>query len=424
MNQIRRFFTGAKNIQKSSYIWNIISCSSNSFQSMLLLLFISRYGSSEDAAIFTISFSVATLMLFIGKYGVRNFQVSDIKQEFSFADYKRARLFTTILMGIVCVGYVLWGFWFKEYSTYKCFCMLTLMGPRIIESIEDVFHGELHQKGRLDVSAKIWGMRTILYMIFFAVTYIVTKDLFVTGLLSFGLTLVLCILFNSSVKDMYNRGTNCGKKSVKLILQKCFMLALSTTLITYITNAPKYAIDGVVSDQTQTDFGIIFMFVFVISLLGSYIFNPMIGKLSVAWSEASKKNFIKIVGLCVGFVGVITIGAIVAGETIGIRILEMLYKVDLSAYSIHLVLMIISGGILTLLNFTIIVATVVRQQGSVKTALLIGIVGWLVFNKYILERFNLLGLVVFFTCILFVILIVSVACLYYKIKTEKRKTLF
>ena len=64
-------------------------------------------------------------------------------------------------------------------------------------------------------------------------------------------------------------------KNVKKILIQCFPLFVGLFLQFYIGNAPKYAIDAILSDNYQAIYGFIAMPVFIISLLNSMIFNPI-----------------------------------------------------------------------------------------------------------------------------------------------------
>lgn len=400
MKKISNFFVKTNNIQRSSYIWNVLACTSSSFQSMLLLLIITRCENTEDAAIFTIAYSVASLLLFVGKYGVRNFQVSDINEEFSFGEYRAHRYVTTIAMTLCTVVYVIWGYAGKNYTSYKCLCMLALIAPKIIEAFEDVLHGHFHQKGRLDVASKIWGVRNMVYIIVFCVMYIVSRDLLLTSVVGALTVLLLCIVFNCSVYNTFERVDTYKKESVLAILKNCFPIALSTTLMAYVANAPKYTVDGLVNSEEQTVFSVIFMPVFVMTLLGNYIFNPMIRKMTILWEKKDSKEFWKLICKVVGIIVAITVVVLVGGELIGLFLLEILYKVKLSHYSVHMGILIVAGGLLTVLNFMIIVATIIRKQSFLQGVIAIGTVLCLLFSKTALMKFDVLGLVVFFAVVL------------------------
>ena len=70
---MQQFILGDKNsIKRNSYIWNIIGGLINAFQSVIILIVLTRVLDIEMAGIFTIAWAIANLAITIGKYGVRN----------------------------------------------------------------------------------------------------------------------------------------------------------------------------------------------------------------------------------------------------------------------------------------------------------------------------------------------------------------
>ena len=90
--RIKAFLISDKNIERDSYLWNMIGSLLMAFQSVIMLMILTRTLGLVDAGIFTIAYANANLFLNIGKYGMRYFQVSDVKGQFTFADYRMSRL--------------------------------------------------------------------------------------------------------------------------------------------------------------------------------------------------------------------------------------------------------------------------------------------------------------------------------------------
>ena len=89
---IKAFLYNTKDAQKTAYIWNTWAAMLNSFQSVLILMVISRIDPVTDAGVFTIAFAIGNLMLTIGQYGIRQFQVSDVQEKYTFREYKKSFL--------------------------------------------------------------------------------------------------------------------------------------------------------------------------------------------------------------------------------------------------------------------------------------------------------------------------------------------
>ena len=88
MRMIKKLLVGnGNNVMTKSAIWNIVSSMEYSLQSAVLLLVVTRAGGLFDAGVFTIAYTFTQMMATIGSYGMRSFQVSDIKVEYKFGTY-------------------------------------------------------------------------------------------------------------------------------------------------------------------------------------------------------------------------------------------------------------------------------------------------------------------------------------------------
>ena len=86
--KICSFFENSNNIIKASYFWNTLAGLLNAGQSVVILMVISRINGLEDAGIFSIANAIASLMLTVGNFGMRNYQVTDINEKYSFSPLK------------------------------------------------------------------------------------------------------------------------------------------------------------------------------------------------------------------------------------------------------------------------------------------------------------------------------------------------
>ena len=90
--KIKEFILDDHNIERDSYVWNMIGSMLMAFQSVIMLMILTRVLGLKEAGIFTIAYANANLFLTIGKYGMRYFQISDVKRQFTFAEYRMSRL--------------------------------------------------------------------------------------------------------------------------------------------------------------------------------------------------------------------------------------------------------------------------------------------------------------------------------------------
>ena len=117
----------------------MIASAINAAEAVLVLMVASRTVGVELTGVLTISFTIANLMICIGKYGVSNFQVTDAKNEFSFFEYYRTRWVTLCLMELASLVYVGYAFLSNGYTVEKILIVLSGTLIYAIEAYEDVF---------------------------------------------------------------------------------------------------------------------------------------------------------------------------------------------------------------------------------------------------------------------------------------------
>ena len=74
MKALKKFFINSDNIVRDSYLWNVLSASIYAMQSAIVLIVITHTVGLEDAGVFSIAYAIASLMYYIGEYGVRKYQ--------------------------------------------------------------------------------------------------------------------------------------------------------------------------------------------------------------------------------------------------------------------------------------------------------------------------------------------------------------
>lgn len=396
MLMMRNLLIDTKDVKKSSYIWNIIAYTGNSFQSMLLMLVISRQGNMADAAMFSIAFTVACMLVYIGKYAVRNYQVSDIRMEYTYGDYVYAKVVTMSGMALASIFYLIFCCLCKNYSVDKIICVILLLGPRFLEAAEDVFHGDMQRHGRLDIASKIWAIRTWGYIICFAILYWLTGRIIAAAAGSLLVAAVVCVWLNYIVHDLFAKDMRHEPRKVWALLKNCFPLAVSSFTVVYMSNSPKYTVDAVFTNEEQACFNIVFMPVFVISLLGNYIYNPIVKSLASLWKD---KQISKIKGIMYRqamilmlFAGIVAL----CGKWFGLRLLGIIYKVTLDQYETEFVMLMIAGGALAVFNFMIVISTVIRKQRMLLYIAVIFSIIFLVGNKIMLLRWGIKRMCIFY----------------------------
>ncbi len=102
--KIKAFLLKDQKIERDSFIWNMAGSMLMAFQSVIMLMILTRTLGLKDAGIFTIAYANANLFLTVGKYGMRYFQISDMKGQFSFVNYQMSRVVSSLAMMVTALG--------------------------------------------------------------------------------------------------------------------------------------------------------------------------------------------------------------------------------------------------------------------------------------------------------------------------------
>ena len=416
---IRCWLYNTKDKARSAYIWNTCAAMLNAFQTVFILMLISRMDPITDAGVFTIAFAIGNLMMTIGKYGMRQFQVSDVDEKYSFKEYTVSRVITSLLMIAVSLVYTGLNYFSGLYDSGKCVVVLLICFARTVDAFEDVLHGMLQQYVRLDVAGKILSLRLFTYIVVYMLVYLITEDLIITSAIALFISVLQFVLLNIvALKDFKIQKKTFQYKKVGSLFVECFPLFIASYLVMYISNAPKYAIDKVLSSQAQACFTYIFMPVFVISLLSQFVYQPVISKMALLWHNNDMKNFNKLIYRQVGIILLLAVAAILGGYLLGIPVLSLIYGINLEEYRTALVILLIGGGALAIVNFLQMIITVARKQNFLIIGYLLAYLSFILFGKMIVKLYGIVGISVFYTL---VVVGVGIVFLAITIVTMRRK---
>ena len=354
-----------RRLKKAAYRWNTISSILSTSQSVVMLMVITRVCGVYDAGVFTIAFAVANLFMNMGMYGMRKFQASDRKHEFSFREYRASRLITSLAMIVASGAYIAFTSTTLEYPVDKTATILIMCLFKVVDVVEDVYSGAYQLEDRLDLGQRMVSLRQVFTLVTFALVAIATGNLALTmGIVTVLTTLFLFgqILYVRRRYDLPTAGERTGWAHVFTLLKKCFPLFAAMFLLFYIGSAPKYAIDMLLDDAAQAYYGFIAMPVFVVNVLAAFVYNPMVTELTDQWQAREVRTFlIRFARVSLAIVA-ITVVCVVGAWLVGVPVLNVLYNTDVSPYLVELLVLVAGGGFLAVATLANVGITVIRFQ--------------------------------------------------------------
>lgn len=409
-----------KDIEKNCVFWNMISSGLNSVVSMVLLWVVTRVNGVVDAGIFSLGFSTSQMMLTIGNYGMRNYQVTDIRDKYSMRVYLASRVVTNVIMMVIVIGFT----GLEGYTFEKAVITILLSLLKVTDAFDDVYGGYYQKKGRLDVSGKLMSLRIISYVIGFCVCLILSNDLIIGCLAAIIISsITLSTLVASTRQIAILEKPEFNWKKITLLLKECFPLCISAYLLIYMGNAPKYAIDTYLDASEQAYFTYLFMPCFVINLFVGFILQPLLVRLSKSWLHKEYRKFLKICGMIFAVALVIAGFIVVAGGMLGCQILTVVFGVQLMQYRDVLIVLLIGGSFFTFAVIEQVILTVMRRQIWLLVGFILASTTAFVVSDSLVDSWKLLGAGYAYTLsagILFLVLLMMILLFLYNEKKRNK----
>lgn len=344
---------------KANFSWNMIGSIFESALSFVLLIVVNRIMGESSGGVFTLAFSHAQLMYYIGTLEVRPIQSTDVRQKYRFSSYFSLRLASCVLMVLVCLVYALT----MDADPMKKRIVMYVCLYKTVEAVLDVFTAMYQQHDRIEFSGKISVVRVGLTLAVFTGVLWISRDLEIAALAMVGAGIVTLLTYNLSVwRKFTDAQIRLDFSKVKEILIACFPLFVSVFVMLYISNAPKYAINTYCTDVIQNRYSILFMPAFAINLMSQFVLRPLLTTMAKLWTGGEIRKFTgNVMKMMIGL-AVITAAGVLGAWLLGIPVLNLLYHVNLAQDRPILLWVMVYGGLNAINIFLYDMIAVTRNQ--------------------------------------------------------------
>ncbi len=350
---------------KRDFVWNSIGTACWSFVFPVVTIVSTQLVGVEQAGMISMAFVVALLLMFVGNFGTRAFQASDIKHEHSFIDYQVNRWLSCGLMLILGFIYCT----IRGYTGMMATITTAVLLYRMVDALADVYEGRLQQVDKLYLAGISQTVRSLAALLFFSIFLLITGDpgiacwamAIVAGVTFIVITLPLALLETPKTREF-------SPKSLVSLIKSTAPLFIALFLFNVIENMPKLVMEGVLSYDAQLFFNALYFPAQCILIIGQLVYKPLILRMADVWQDDSKRRKfdLLILGIMVVIL-VITLAAWFVMATIGIPIMSFMYGVDFEGYRQLAYVMIATGGVTCAIDFVYQVITVMRRQRDVTT---------------------------------------------------------
>lgn len=344
---------------KQNTIWYSMGSLCSAGTSVLLMLYVTRILGVEEAGVFAIANSIAQLMLTVGWFSTRQFQVSDIHEDFKFHEYLSLKLLTSVIsvLGGIVYSLALHNYGYKLWITFL-FCLFY-----VGDIFADLDSARFQQTGKLYLAGMSYVLRYVGNNIVFLVVLLITHNLSAALICTLLYTIAELAVFDYPfIKRISTISVCFDFHRIFKLSKNCFPLFISSFVTNYIVNIPKNAIDIFLTPDIQTFYNIIFMPSSVINLLCMFAFVPLYTQIAKTWHEGSYREFIHLVVKVLLLASVMGLAVLALTFVAGIPVLSLVYGVSLAEYKLPLIILIVAGCFNGLNAIVAYLFTVIRKQ--------------------------------------------------------------
>ena len=341
-----------------NFIWNSLGTGINSFNSLFFLIIVTRINGVEIAGIFSLGYATACILYTLAMYSGRLCQVTDVENKIKDRDYIATRILTCILMLICAIGFLS----IKQYDIYKTSIFVLLAIFKGVEAFSDILYGVMQKNELLYKSGQSLTAKGFIGIVLFLLIDFVTKDLRLACISVIIVNVIILIIYDYFMitKNLIEKSV-VSKDNIISILKSEFFVFVNSFAGIYILNAPKYAIDGFLTEDMQAIYGYIMMPATVMTLFTQFIVMPFLGKMKEMYEQKQlneiEKTTFKIKLIVIAFGGF----AVLAAFLLGPEVLGLVYGLDLTAYRMNLCVIIASYIFYAISYVNLVTLTTIRH---------------------------------------------------------------
>lgn len=344
---------------KIDAFWNTLGSGSFAAISFVILIIVTRQYGVSVASTIGIAVTTSQILFRVGLFSVRQYQVTDLEEQFCFSDYGGAKIIST---GVCFVSFLLFIL-FSSIDDENFIAYIIIFLFYQLLSIDDLYQNRFFQKGRLDFSGKskfivITGFLTIFTGLSMLRVRINTSLLF-AFFFSVGLSVIYCMRH-----EVFSIGKNIFSNG-KTILLMCFPAFLSSLLLTLINSMPRYAAFYFCSREESGYVNDIFVLLNFVELAGSFIYYPFIPRITELVRTNSLQARKLILRILVCILGMAVLATVIA-LCVGRNILSAVYGVDFSSYLFEIAFTVgVCGVFVALISLLYWIPIILRNQGII-----------------------------------------------------------
>lgn len=324
---------------------NSIGAVASMFGQWLISVLLVRMSGYEDAGVFSLAMTVSNMFNFFASYGLRNYQVSDVRGTYKQRQYLLTRCITVGVSMAACGIYLpLAG----GYSPLECAAVMLYLVYSNVNILGDTLLGTLQLHGLLQINGYSSILRGVVCFVGFIAAYALGGGILAALAVMAACTAVCTLLYDwrwyRKVEPFqgFERG---DLRAAVSLLRTCFTLMISSLLPVITTAMPRRSIQKLAGTEQLGYFSTIFTPTVLITTLIPAIIVALVPKMARAWNEKDRKGFAVFAGqvylISAAMVLLAELAALVAGRPV----MRLLFGEEILSYYSLLYWAILATGL-------------------------------------------------------------------------------
>ncbi len=381
----------------------------------LTTILIVRLSGYQDAGNYSLAMTFTAAFAIFALFNTRQYQVSDVKGEYSDKTYITSRYIAMGAAFLICAI----GLLFNAYTPYQWGIILLYMVFKCVEAWVDVYHGICQKKGRMDFICYSFLMRGVLMIVSFCGLIYITGNL-MYGVLAMTASTFLVVFFYDRVMALKfvekDRADFKALKTLMVILVPLVVVAVTNNLS---ISLPKYFLERYFDETVLGYYSSVATPSMIVQVGANTIFVPLITPLADKLLADDKKGFAGILKkVFLAFV-VLSALAVIVSFLLGEWFLVQVFGEEIRPYA-YLFVPIITTTLLISINACLFpVCTVFREIKGQLAVGILGILSSLIASMVLVKRYCMDGVVIALLITLGIQIIIEIYLVFRRMKKWK-----